>query len=75
MYRFTQHSFQQNRRITIDWILEQTLSLDNEDVYLDSDEIGEIYVNWLKKPNSKDILANTDTDTIYNNIYGTITTE
>ena len=76
MYRFTQSSFQQNRRVTIDRIPEGTLLLDNEeDAYPNVDEIKEVYVNRLEKTNSKDISPNTDIDPIYSNAYGKITTE
>ena len=50
MFRFTQRSFQQNRLVTINRILYDTLSLENEDdVYSDIKEVKDMYVDRLEK--------------------------
>ena len=50
LYRFTQRSFQQNRRVTINCILDGTLTLDNEeDVYPGIKEVEQVYINRLEK--------------------------
>ena len=50
MFRFTQQSFQQNRLVMINMILNGTLSLENEDdVYPDIKEVKEVYVDRLER--------------------------
>ena len=71
MFRFTQRSFQQNRRVTIKRILDDTLSLDNEeDVYPDIEEVGKLYVERLEKAEVKDTSKQPDILPKYNDSYG-----
>ena len=63
MYRFTQRSIQQNRRVSINCILDGTLALDNEeDIYADIKEVEQVYINWLEKAESKDTADNITKD-------------
>ena len=67
MFRFTQRSFQQNRRVTIKRILDDTLSLDNEeDVYPDIEEVEKLYVERLEKAEAKDTSEQPDILSKYN---------
>ena len=75
MFRFTQRSFQQNRRVTIKRILDDTLSLYNEeDVYPDIEEVGKLYVERLEKAEVKDTSKQPDILPKYNDCYGRIET-
>ena len=75
MFRFTQRSFQQNRRVTIKRIIDDTLSLDNEeDVYPDIEEVGKLYVERLEKAEVKDTSKQPDILPKYNDSYGRIET-
>lgn len=76
MYRFTQRSFQQNCRVTINSILEGTLSFDNEEnVYPDIDKVEKVYVQPLETVEVGDKTAQSDTTPLISDKYGVITTE
>ena len=74
MFMFSQRSFQQNRRVTINRILDGTLSLENEeDVYLDIKEVEEVYVNRLERAKATDTSEQTDIPPKHNDSYRRIT--
>ena len=74
MYRCTQRSVQQNRRVSINCILDGTLALDNEeDIYADIKEVEQVYTNWLEKAESKDTSDNITKDPTYSDTYAVIT--
>ena len=76
LYRFSQSSFQQNRRVTINCILDGTLTLDNEeDVYRDIKEVEQVYINRLEKTESKDTSNNINENPKYSDTYGVITVD
>ena len=55
IYRFTQRSYQRNRKATISKILDGTFSLDNEsEITPKIENIEEMYVNRLEKGNQTD---------------------
>ena len=73
MFMFSQRSFQQNRRVTINRILDGTLSLENEeDVYMDIKEVEEVYVNRLERAKATDT-EQTDIPPKHNDSYRRIT--
>ena len=76
MYRFTQRSFQQNCRVTINNILEGTLSLDNEEnVYSDIKEVEKVYVQWLETAEVKNKTAQPEITLKLSDSYGAIAIE
>ena len=74
MFRFSQRSFQQYRRVTITRILDGTLSLENEDdVYPDIKKVEEVYVERLERAKATDTSEQTDVQPKHNDFYGRIT--
>ena len=75
IFGFTQQSFQQNQRVTINKIPDGTLSLDHEeDVYPGIEEVEKVYVERLEKAEVKDTSEQPDTSPKYNDSYGRIET-
>ena len=75
IFGFTQQSFQQNQRVTINKIPDGTLSLDHEeDVYPDIEEVEKVYVERLEKAEVKDTSEQPDILPKYNDSYGRIET-
>ena len=76
LYRFTQRSFQQNCRVTINRILDRTLTLDNEeDFYPDIKEVEQVHINQLEKTESKDTSNNINENPKYSDTYSLITVD
>ena len=74
MFRFSQRSFQQYRRVTITRILDGTLSLENEDdIYPDIKKVEEVYVERLERAKATDTSEQTDVQPKHNDFYGRIT--
>ena len=74
MFRFSQRSFQQYRRVTITRILDGTWSLENEDdVYPDIKKVEEVYVERLERAKATDTSEQTDVQPKHNDFYGRIT--
>ena len=76
MFRFTQRLFQQNRRVTINKILDGTLSLKKEDdIYPDIKEVEEVYLERLEKVKVKDTSNQPDVQSKHNDCNGRITND
>ena len=70
MFRFTQRSYQQSQRVTINRILDGTLALNNEeDVYLGIEGVEKVYIERLEKAEAKDTSEQPDILPKYNDSY------
>ena len=74
IYRFTQRSYQQNRKAAITKILDNTFSLDNEsEVTRKIEDIEEVYVKHPEEGNRLDDSPLLNTESKQSHLYGRIT--